>query len=151
MGEPSIQRPHPRIERAPCFLVCAMPSTRIVLRLFDSHESGILKAMQLRSETRIRSPDPKRGVFCYPPTVDRPCPTGPRDWGGQRCFLSCSRHILPTAVWSYRVWAITHWSFQGRWPETLLAVSGGFWEMMRLCEEPDQVTSSPFWCRMIFV
>lgn len=47
--------------------------------------------------------------------------------------------------------SVTHWSFQGRWPETLLAVSGGFWEMMRLCEEPDQVTSSPFWCRMIFV
>lgn len=90
MGEPSIQRPHPRIERAPCFLVCAMPSTCIVLQLFNSPESGILKAMQLRSETRIRSPDPKRGVFCYPPTVDRPCPTGPRDRGGQRCFLSCS-------------------------------------------------------------
>lgn len=91
MGELSIKRPHPLIKRAPCFLVCLMSSTCIVLGLFfNSHESGILKVMQLRSETRIRSPDPKSGVFCYTSAVERPSLTGPQDRGGHRCFLSCS-------------------------------------------------------------
>lgn len=86
----ALKDPIPLIKRAPCSLVYLMPSTCIVSGCFNSHESGILKAMQLQSETRIRCPAPKSGVFCYTSTVERPSLTGPQGQGGQRCFLSCS-------------------------------------------------------------